>query len=141
MKVPYPSGAGSYVLILRLDEAAEIEVGRLGRLRFAAGYYLYVGSALAGLRARLARHARREKRFHWHIDYLLARATLEGVWYLEGTERMECAWAGALAAAPGIEPAVSRFGASDCRCQTHLFRCAAAATSDMLEAILASGGG
>ncbi|HEX9029228.1 MAG TPA: DUF123 domain-containing protein, partial [Anaerolineales bacterium] len=60
MKLEYdlPAAPGSYVLYLRLSQRLELGVGRLGRLSFPAGEYLYLGSAggPGGLRARLGRH-------------------------------------------------------------------------------------
>jgi Uri superfamily endonuclease len=116
-------GAGTYILVMWLDHEAEIQVGRLGQFCFAPGWYLYVGSALGpgGLTARVARHARAQKRLHWHVDYLLARAVLREVWAVAEPVRRECDWARALAALAGVRAPVSGFGASDCGCETHLF--------------------
>ena len=118
------STIGTYVLALRLPAPQTICIGRLGEIRFPAGWYLYVGSARGpgGLAARLARHRRREdKRFHWHIDYLRAVTTLVQMWTSPGDVRQECAWATAAAALPGASVVAPRFGASDCRCPAHLF--------------------
>ena len=109
---------GSYVLLLRLEEPCEIAVGRRGRHRYSRGDYLYCGSALGGLAARLARHARREKRLHWHIDYLLAQAALHGAWVMPGTTRLECLAQRALCRLGGLP--LRGFGSSDCRCPGHL---------------------
>jgi len=114
-------GPGTYILVIRLDQDRLIRVGKLGVLPFQAGYYLYVGSALNGLRGRLARHLRATKRLHWHIDYLLQYAQVVEVWYYLGPERYECAWARALAQMPDVRPFEGAFGASDCFCRTHLF--------------------
>ena len=62
---------GVYVLVVSIDEPASLKVGRLGRLSFKKGLYAYVGSGQVGLRARVARHLRRNKKRFWHIDYLL----------------------------------------------------------------------
>jgi Uri superfamily endonuclease len=99
-----------------------VQVGRLGRFVFRPGWYLYVGSALGpgGLRARLTRHARAEKRLHWHIDYLLVQAELCQIWTAASADRQECDWARTLAALPGAWIPAPRFGASDCRCAAHL---------------------
>ena len=117
----HPLGPGTYVLVMRLHETTTIDVGRLGALAFEPGWYLYVGSALGGLEARLARHLRAEKRLHWHIDYFLRHARIELIWYREGRERLECGWARTLAQTPGVQPVAPGFGASDCACRTHLF--------------------
>lgn len=113
--------AGTYILLIAVDGPLSLHVGRLGPMAFPPGYYLYVGSALRNLGHRLARHLRREKRVHWHIDVLLGQAWVEEIWYRPGRERLECAWARALADLPGMTPWGRRFGSSDCRCATHLY--------------------
>jgi Uri superfamily endonuclease len=117
-----PAGKGSYALLLRLNESDRIRIGGLGEWRFAAGYYLYLGSALGpgGLAARLRRHLLPEKRPFWHIDYLRGRATVAGVWYVEKPVRYEHTWAAAAGLLPGATIPVPRFGSSDCRCPAHL---------------------
>lgn len=114
--------AGTYALALRLAQGQWINVGRLGRFLFPSGFYLYVGSALGpgGLAARLGRHLRREKRLHWHVDYLRVWANLPGAYYVESRERRECSWARLLLDLPGASLPAPGFGASDCRCPAHL---------------------
>lgn len=115
---------GTYALVLRLKTPREISVGKFGSFQFPSGWYLYLGSALGpgGLRARLARHKRRtDKRYHWHIDYLRAVTGLVEVWIGVGQVRQECGWATAAAALPDAAIIAPRFGASDCRCPSHLF--------------------
>ncbi len=110
---------GSYVLLTSLDRERTITVGALGERTFAAGAYAYVGSAMGGLDARIARHLRADKRLHWHIDYLLAHARVIEVVRVASAERLECRIAAALA--ERLEP-VRGFGCSDCACASHLFR-------------------
>ncbi len=119
------SRAGTYLVALWLDSPQEIAVGRLGEIRFPSGWYLYAGSARGpgGLQARLARHLRRlagGKHTHWHLDYLRQRAVWAGGWGRASDRRLECAWATALLHLPGAEVVAPGFGASDCRCPTHL---------------------
>lgn len=114
------SRAGTYALVLYLSCARTIRIGRLGTFRFPRGYYIYIGSALNGLDARLARHLRQTKKKFWHIDYLLEHARIKQVWTHQGTERWECLWAHAALALPQAQVVVPRFGASDCQCPTHL---------------------
>ncbi len=113
---------GTYVLVLRLEGSKEISVGRLGTFAFRSGYYLYVGSALGpgGLKARLARHRRHDKKLRWHIDYLLEKTHLVEVWSVASTDKLECRWAQAARQLPGSEMPVPGFGSSDCRCLSHL---------------------
>lgn len=115
------SSPGSYVLVAYVAEPRRIAIGRLGEFAFEVGYYLYVGSAMAGLRCRLVRHLRDKKRLHWHIDYLLQHARLYEIWCASSSERRECAWASALNAVAVLQRFPAPFGASDCRCATHLF--------------------
>ncbi len=119
-----PAAPGTYLLLLDLDALARLAVGRLGTFDFPTGRYAYAGSARGpgGLRARVARHLRAEKRLHWHVDYLAARAPVVGVWYVESGERLECAWAARLSALPGADIPVEGFGSSDCGCRAHLIR-------------------
>ena len=114
-----PNGPGTYVLILRLDSSLEIEVGRLGPLRFAPGTYAYVGSALNGWQGRVYRHFRGKGKVHWHIDYLRREAKVPGAFVLRGG-RAECEVAKLLSS--NFAPWPAGFGCSDCDCETHLFR-------------------
>jgi Uri superfamily endonuclease len=111
---------GTYLLLLRLDEATELEVGRLGRVAFPTGWYVYVGSALGGLGARLRRHARLAKRYHWHVDTLRAASALVAVAVRPGADRVECAVVATVAGLAGGARPAPRFGSSDCRCRSHL---------------------
>jgi len=94
----------------------------LGKLKFPAGRYVYVGSALGsgGLAARLARHRRSEKKLHWHIDYFLRHARILAVRVDGSGLRLECAWVRRMLRSPGTRVAARRLGASDCRCPAHL---------------------
>ncbi len=111
---------GTYVLVMELPSSMGIAVGALGTVMFDAGVYAYVGSAMNGLRHRVARHLRSDKAMHWHIDYFLREATVTQVWHAAG-QRRECTIAAALA--DRFDP-VDGFGCSDCRCRSHLFRAA-----------------
>jgi sugar fermentation stimulation protein A len=110
---------GSYLLIVEVPEKTRLQVGGLGARNFPKGYYVYVGSAMSDLSARLARHQRKTKRLHWHIDFLTARADRIVPLPIRSSERLECGIAEALAAI--LEPGPGGFGSSDCRCATHLF--------------------
>jgi len=113
-----PREPGAYVLVFGVPRAVRVRVGRLGPVGFGPGFYCYVGSARGGLASRLARHLRRRKRKRWHVDYLAARARVAGLFVWPGRGADECALSRALAAI--ADGAVDGFGASDCRCRTHL---------------------
>lgn len=118
---PEPRG-GVYQLYLRLREPVRVRVGRLGTFEFPAGCYVYTGSALNGLEQRVARHCRREKRLHWHVDYLLAHAEIERVLTFPTNERLECELNLRTMTEARGQVVVRGFGSSDCRCKTHLLR-------------------
>jgi len=112
-----PTTAGAYVLALRLDAPLPVRVGKTSA-SLPAGDYLYCGSARGpgGLRARLARHIRPQKRAHWHIDQLTSAARILGAFIDEAGD--ECALSAALDRLPAP---VAGFGSSDCRrCAAHL---------------------
>jgi Uri superfamily endonuclease len=118
-----PRLPGTYALILRLAAPQTLTVGRLGRAALPVGWAVYIGSAHGpgGLHARTARHLRRNKAIHWHIDALTTQVPVSSVWYSAVPERLECHWARIAAASPNVSRPVPGFGASDCNCQTHLF--------------------
>jgi sugar fermentation stimulation protein A len=110
---------GSYIVILRLDRSQSLHVGRLGKIHFRKGYYLYVGSAMKNLTRRMKRHQRRRKGLFWHIDYLRNHTEFCYALPVRSSRPLECEIAGAL---KGISDwLVPFFGASDCSCTTHLF--------------------
>ncbi len=112
-----PATTGAYALWLRLPAPVEVRAGkRKGVL--PAGDYLYCGSAKGpgGLRARVARHMRKNKRAHWHVDQLTSVAKALGAFVEEGGD--ECALNAAL---DGMPIPLPGFGSSDCRrCPAHL---------------------
>ena len=109
---------GSYILLSKLPGEKTISVGSLKAIRFARGYYAYVGSAMGGYKPRLNRHLKKDKKPHWHIDYLLQEASITGIILCETERRVECAIARALERRFGAVPG---FGSSDCKCRSHLF--------------------
>jgi Uri superfamily endonuclease len=121
-----PVQAGSYALILELPQNQTLNVGRLGRCAFPAGFYVYLGSARGpgGIRARLGRHLRGAEKTWWHIDYLRKASEVRGYGYLVADNglQLECNWAKKLADHPTASIVVPKFGASDCQmgCQAHL---------------------
>jgi sugar fermentation stimulation protein A len=110
---------GSYILILRLPAGRKLDIGRLGRIEFKAGYYLYAGSAQKNLTQRLERHKRERKKLFWHIDYLRAYAEVHLALPIRASAPLECELAGALKKISDWE--VPGFGCSDCFCSSHLY--------------------
>lgn len=123
---PIPKSRGTYALILRLISGRTIPVGKLGTFDFPAGYYIYVGSAFGpgGLAGRLGRHLvplKPGSAPHWHIDYLRRSAPIVEIWFAEHATPREHDWAKLVGDSSGCTLPASRFGASDCRCRSHLF--------------------
>lgn len=116
----YVDDRGSYLLILKLDSPAHFGVGALGTVTLEPGYYVYAGSAQRNLAARLARHQRRHKKKHWHVDYLREQASSCTALAIRAPTRDECRVASQVNKCYPV--AVPRFGSSDCRCPSHLFR-------------------
>ena len=110
---------GSYLLVLKWKKEKSLQVGHLKRARFSKGYYVYVGSAMKHLSARLARHKRRQRRLHWHIDYLTQEAESVVLLPVRSSQRLECDIAQDLSTV--MEQGPPGFGSSDCKCPTHLF--------------------
>ena len=136
--------AGTYVVALWLASDQAISVGRLGTIQFPAGCYLYVGSALGpgGLRARVARHQRRlesGKRAHWHVDYLREHTIWGGAWGRFSHQRVECVWAASLRCLPDAQIPAPGFGASDCRCPSHLVHVPALPSNGWFASMLGAG--
>ena len=112
-------GRGTYLLVLHLTRKRTIVVGTIGRVMFRSGFYVYAGSAMGGLAARLVRHRRTRKPCHWHIDYLRRRARFRGAVAIVSAARLECRLAARVRQIAGRD--VPGFGCSDCECRSHLF--------------------
>ena len=109
---------GSYVLLIQLPEEQTITTGRLKATYFPRGYYAYVGSAMGGFKSRLNRHLKSNKKPHWHIDYLLEKASISEIILCETKDKAECTIAQTLSRHFDSLPG---FGSSDCKCRSHLF--------------------
>lgn len=113
---------GTYVLILHAARRAVVTFRRGSSIATRPGYYTYVGSAFGpgGIRARVSRHARTDKRRHWHIDHLTAVTQVTGAMISYACSRYEHGWAAYLEDMTALE-AVAGFGCTDCRCHSHLY--------------------
>jgi len=109
---------GSYILIIRLPEQQTIRISGRQAFHLSPGYYAYVGSAMGGFKQRLSRYLQGSRKLHWHIDYLLQKASISSIILCATKERVECIIAQALGSQFSSIPG---FGSSDCRCRSHLF--------------------
>lgn len=118
---PGALGNGAYIIALRLARAVTFEARAIGKHRFAPGDYLYAGSANGpgGLNARIARHLRRDKNLHWHIDQLTSKASAMAA--IAYADAKECDLVSQLTQLSTITIPAPGFGSTDCtRCQSHL---------------------
>ncbi len=119
---------GNYTLIILLKVPSCIKIAKYGRFKLDKGYYAYTGSALGqgavSLRRRVARHFRKEKKRHWHIDYLLASRTayITAVVAAPNKDNKECEINSLIRKIEGATAPITGFGASDCKhnCKSHL---------------------
>ncbi len=109
---------GTYIVLLWLSASHHLTIGRLGQGTFRRGYYTYTGSATRGLRARLHRHLHGAVSRHWHLDYLRPHARVLAWYTFAAGTQPECQLHQQLV--PWGRVAMTKFGASDCSCATHL---------------------
>lgn len=107
----------TYQLEIMLVEPSKLLIGKLGTFTLPAGRYVYTGSAIHHLEARIARHLRQQKKLHWHIDYLLASpnaSILSITRHVISECKLNQETAGRIL--------IAGFGASDCHagCGSHL---------------------
>lgn len=121
---PFPKlYKGTYILVLRLANATDLTIGKLGHFHFRKGYYLYVGSAFGpgGLAARLKHHLSVSPKPRWHLDYLRPATRVTDIRISKENERAEHIWAEQLSLMENFSIPISGFGSSDCTCLAHLF--------------------
>lgn len=119
---------GNYTLIILLESSSWIAIPSRHWSWLRKGYYAYTGSAVGkgavSLRQRIARHLRRKKAKHWHIDHLLTcpKAKVTSIVAFASTMNRECEINKAIQGIPGATVPVKGFGASDCQqnCKSHL---------------------
>lgn len=112
--------AGSYVLVTHVKKPCRIKAGKLPGGEIRAGIYLYIGRAKKHLRGRIIRHLKTEKKLFWHIDYLLREARIKKIWCrLDFFNECQIALEIIGVCGESCFP-IQGFGASDCRCASHL---------------------
>lgn len=112
--------SGIYHLKIRVDNLKTISVGRLGKLTFPSGYYVYTGRAKRNLEQRLSRHKSRKKKLRWHIDYLLKWGKIDEIKTFPWSPERECSLNGEIMRKRGARIIAAGFGSSDCGCLSHL---------------------
>lgn len=119
-----PAAAGAYLLLLQLGKSARFRKRGAPDQLIPAGWYVYAGSAHGpgGIRARLRRHFRSDKRQHWHIDQLTTQPYAQ-MWACAGAGYQECDLVSHLNDSGVFRAPCPGFGSTDCnKCDSHLLR-------------------
>ncbi|MGD8560192.1 MAG: GIY-YIG nuclease family protein [Gammaproteobacteria bacterium] len=113
---------GTYLLIFNAIQDFQCHVGKLGRIHGPAGFYGYVGSARGpgGVAARVNHHLKITDKPHWHLDYARPYLRPLELWCNYSALTLEHQWAQTLMHLSGKPLPMPGFGASDCRCESHL---------------------
>ncbi len=119
-----PTDKGAYLLAIQLKDPLPARL-KTTHFTLAPGWYAYAGSANGpgGIRARLSRHFRAEKKPHWHIDQLtVAAQAMFALPFAGGSAKVtECDLIARLAATARFAVPKPGFGSSDCGvCTAHL---------------------
>lgn len=116
--------SGIYILELHSKTNFNFDHKKFGKLKLPAGYYYYIGSAQKNLAQRITRHFRKNKKLHWHIDYLIKKRSIKliNAYLLENYGKEgECKLVRDLQTEFGLKSIIKNFGNSDCRnCESHL---------------------
>lgn len=118
-----PAAPGAYLLVIDLHRSLPLDVPRAAPTRLAPGRYVYCGSAYGpgGIRARIARHRKRDKTVRWHVDRLTAAGCIVAIHAEPGAR--ECDLVARAMASPDAFAPAPGFGSSDCRrCASHLIK-------------------
>ncbi|WP_107668888.1 DUF123 domain-containing protein [Cyanothece sp. BG0011] len=118
-----PSQTGTYCLRFHCSILSQVTVGKLGTYQIVPGYYCYIGSAFGrgGLKSRIQRHLKINKRNHWHLDYIRPYLEPVEIYYTTDSIKREHQWAELLLKDQYSTIPINKFGSSDCHCPTHLF--------------------
>jgi len=112
---------GTYVLEFSILQELNLRVRSGKEFFLLPGLYAYVGSAFGsgGIPSRLYRHLKREKKRHWHLDFITTFPYFSPLLVVVIPNlRVECEVAGFISKFGSPVPS---FGSSDCPCTSHLF--------------------
>ncbi|MCM8771540.1 MAG: DNA/RNA nuclease SfsA [Candidatus Omnitrophica bacterium] len=110
---------GNYLILGKLNNDIYLKIGYLENLFFKKGYYIYVGSAMNSLTARIKRHLKINKIKKWHIDYFIPYLNDLKSISIRSSENLECLVSNELEKiSNGI---IKNFGSTDCKCKSHLY--------------------
>lgn len=116
--LPEVKPSGIYFIVLWNDKNRIIECGSLGKVEFKKGFYVYSGSGKTSLFKRIEHHKKKNKKHHFHMDYITAKMKITADIPIVTDEYLECDLAKILLENSG-KP-VKNFGSTDCKCFSHL---------------------
>ncbi len=102
---------GAYIILMKLMENKIIEIGKLGKIKFKNGYYIYVGSAMNSIKSRTGRYLRGIRKKKWHIDYFIEHTTLLYIVEIASDKRIEAELSNLIESFEGIP--IKGFGNTD----------------------------
>ncbi len=138
-----PQEKGTYLLLVQVEDNPIIHATKK-KWMFEKGIYAYTGSArnTGGLRARIGRHLKQDKKMYWHIDYLLANSHVEiiGTIFTTSKKNLECKVVKTLIKEGTGTPYAKRFGSSDCKkgCPSHIIKLSTDTTPLKIKGILST---
>lgn len=137
------NSGGRYLLFFQVVQPIQVTIGKLGKYRLPAGWYVYAGKHRQAVRPRVCRHLKPVKQKHWHIDYLTTREEVTGrhAWW-ESHTADECGLVRMILENYDAGVIVPGFGSSDCRegCASHLIYLNPPAMEDVKRWCLGRGG-
>jgi Uri superfamily endonuclease len=117
---------GVYAIIIYIKDNINLTLAKNTHY-FTPGYYIYLGSAkqYGGIKSRINRHLKKNKKLKWHIDYLTSNhlVKIKAVIYAKTKIFKECTFVKILKE-NYFEIASKNFGSSDCKekCGAHLLK-------------------
>lgn len=123
--MPKPiDNSGIYILEIELKQTLILKHKKFNETKLVSGFYYYVGSAQKNLLSRIKRHYKKDKKLHWHIDYLTSRreAEIKNAYIIKNLNKnYECKLTSELEKKFKLNFPIIGFGNSDCtRCKSHL---------------------
>lgn len=118
------ANSGIYLLEMLITKNTVFPTDRFSTENLPEGFYYYSGSAQKGLKSRLTRHLKSEKKVHWHIDHLTTGTeAIKKIWVFENApKQLECEIVQYLESVLKLKHPIKNFGNGDCvnECTSHL---------------------
>ncbi|MGQ9818379.1 MAG: GIY-YIG nuclease family protein [Candidatus Kapaibacteriales bacterium] len=118
------NNSGLYQLYIVVSKPTKITLTKFGDIIFPKGLYIYTGSAKKNLLQRINRHLKtKEKKTHWHIDFLLTseQTKIIRIKIIRNRKQNECKINLQTQKDLNGKIIIEGFGSSDCnKCKSHL---------------------